>query len=74
MKYNESNKLEARSDKCNFVGYPKETTRYFFYNPLEQKVFVLRHATFLENEILLGRGSRRRIELSEAQEPQIHSD
>ena len=56
------------------MGYPKKTKGYFFYNPLEQKVFVSRHATFLENEILLGRGSRRRIELSEAQEPQIHSD
>ena len=68
MKYNESNKLEARSDKCNFVGYPKETTGYFFYNPLEQKVFVSRHATFLETEILSKRSSGKRIELGEAQE------
>ena len=37
-------------------------------------MFVSRHATFLKNEILLGRGSERRIELSEAQELQIDSD
>ena len=69
MKHNESDKLEARSDKCNFMGYPKETKGYFFYNPLEQKVFVSRNATFLENEILSGRGSRKRIKLGEAQIP-----
>ena len=74
MKYNESNKLEARSDKCNFVGYPKKTKGHFFYNPLEQKVFVSRNAIFLENEILSGRGSGRRIELGEAQEPYIDSN
>ena len=74
MKHNESDNLEARSDKYNFVRYPKETKGYFFCNPLEQKIFVSRHATFLENEILLGRDSKRRIECGEAQEPQIDSD
>ena len=74
MKHNESDKLEARSNKYNFVGYPKETKGYFFYNPHEQKMFVLRNATFLENEIILGRDSGRRIELGEAQELQIDSD
>ena len=66
MKHNESDKLEARSNKCNFVEYPKETKGYFFYNPLEQKVFISRHPIFLENEILSERESERRIELSEA--------
>ena len=74
MKRNESDKLEARSDKYNFVGYPKKTKGYFFYNPLEQKVFVLRNATFLENEILSERSRGRRIELGKAQELQIDSD
>ena len=30
-------KLEARYDMCLFVGYPKETNGYQFYNSLEQK-------------------------------------
>jgi len=42
-----SDKLEAKSDKCHFVGYPKETMGFYFYHPLEQKVFVLKHAVFL---------------------------
>ena len=44
----ESDKLGAKSEKCLFVGYPKETRGYYFYNPSEQKVFVSKHATFLE--------------------------
>ena len=56
------------------MGYPKQTKGYFFYNPLEQKVFVLRNITILENNILSGRGSERRIELGEAQAPQIDTD
>ena len=45
--------LEAKSDKCLFVGYPKETMGYHFYNSLEQKVFVSKHAVFVEKESLL---------------------
>ena len=69
MKHDGSNKLRARSDKCYFVGYPKKTKGYHFYHPLEKKVFVLRHTTFLENEILLGKGSESKIKLDEAQKP-----
>ena len=68
MKHNESDKLEARSKKYNFMGYPKESKGYFFYNLLEQKVFVSRNATFLENDIFSRRDSGRRIELKKAQE------
>ena len=67
MKHSESNKLEARSNKYNFVGYPKETKGYYFYNPLMQKVFASRYVIFLENEILSRKDSGRKIELSEAQ-------
>ena len=42
-----SNKLEPKSDKCLFVGYPKETKGYYFYNPIENKVFVARNGVFL---------------------------
>ena len=48
-----SNKLEAKSDKCVLVGYPKETMGYQFYNSLKQKVFVSKHVVLLEKEFLL---------------------
>ena len=70
MKRIMSNKLEARSDKCLFVGYPKESRGYYFYNPLEQKVIVSRHAIFLEKEFILERSSRSKVELEEIQVPQ----
>ena len=37
VKHIESDKLGAKSEKCLFVGYPKETRGYYFYNPSEQK-------------------------------------
>ena len=43
-----SDKLEAKFGKCLFVGYPKETIGYQLYNPLEQKVFVSKHAILLD--------------------------
>jgi len=41
-------KLAPRSEKFIFVGYPKETRGYYFYNRHEGKVFVAREAIFLE--------------------------
>ncbi|GJX43115.1 zinc finger, CCHC-type containing protein [Tanacetum coccineum] len=41
-------KLEPRSIKCIFVGYPKETMGYSFYYPPENKVLVAQNAKFLE--------------------------
>ena len=71
MKRIESDKLEAKSDKCLFVGYPKETKGYYFYHLSEQKVFVSRHATFLEKEFLQTESSGNEIELREVQDPQM---
>nr|GEY40665.1 hypothetical protein [Tanacetum cinerariifolium] len=45
-------KLNPRSFKCIFVGYPKETMRYSFYSPFENKVFVARNAEFFESKLL----------------------
>nr|GEY76710.1 hypothetical protein [Tanacetum cinerariifolium] len=45
-------KLEPRSIKCIFVGYPKETKGYSFYYPPENKVLVARNAKFLENSLI----------------------
>ncbi|KAL0404319.1 UNVERIFIED_CONTAM: Transposon Ty1-BL Gag-Pol polyprotein [Sesamum radiatum] len=33
-------KLDSRSSLFRFVGYPKKTAGYYFYDPSEQKVFV----------------------------------
>ena len=61
-------KLESRSIKCSFVGYPKETLGYYFYT--DHRVFVSRHATFLEKQFILEGNSGSKIELGEVQEAQ----
>ncbi|VFQ98496.1 unnamed protein product [Cuscuta campestris] len=58
-------KLDAKSDKCFFVGYPKETRGYSFYHPIDKKVFVARNGVFLEKEFLSNATSGRKIELEE---------
>ncbi|KAK8694592.1 hypothetical protein V6N13_072140 [Hibiscus sabdariffa] len=54
VKHQKSTKLEPKSQKCTFVGYPKETKGYYFYN--ENKVFVARTGVFLEKEFLSNKG------------------
>ena len=43
-----TDKLDARSVRCYFIGYPKESLGYYFYLPEDHNVIVSRHATFLE--------------------------
>ena len=74
MKHIESDKFRAKSDKCLFVGYPKETKGYYFYHPSNQKVFVSRHATFIKKEFLLNESSGSEIELKEVQDPQMEAE
>ncbi|KAK4389746.1 Copia protein [Sesamum angolense] len=42
------NKLDSRSNLCRFVGYPKKTAGYYFYDPSEQKISISRNTVFLE--------------------------
>ena len=61
-------KLDPRSDKCYFVGYPKETIGYSFYQPSECKVFVAKNGVFLEKEFLAKEVSGRTVQLDEISE------
>ena len=63
MKNVDGHKLDARSKKCRFVSYPKESIGYYFYNLTQQKVFVGRHAIFLEKEFIQEGGNGRSVEL-----------
>ncbi|WP_248786426.1 hypothetical protein, partial [Escherichia coli] len=53
VKRQSSDKLGPKSQKCLFVGYPKETKGYYFYNPSEQKVFVARTGVFSRKSLSL---------------------
>jgi len=66
-------KLGPKADKCFFVGYPKETKGYQFYNQTENKLFVARNGVFLEKEFLSKGTSGSRIELDEIRETQDSS-
>ncbi|KAI5410452.1 hypothetical protein KIW84_055817 [Lathyrus oleraceus] len=63
-------KLEPKSDKCLFMGYPKETRGYYFYNPSEAKVFVAQTGVFLEKDFISKGVSGKKVELEEIQESQ----
>ncbi|KAL0430737.1 UNVERIFIED_CONTAM: Retrovirus-related Pol polyprotein from transposon TNT 1-94 [Sesamum radiatum] len=77
-------KLDSRSSLCRFVGYPKETAGYYFYDPTEQKVFVSSNAVFLEkgfpsdnqrDEVLIEESSGEPHHDSTASfEPTVHTD
>ncbi|GJX89571.1 putative reverse transcriptase domain-containing protein [Tanacetum coccineum] len=66
------NKLEPRSIKCIFVGYPKETMGYSFYYPPKNKVLVSRNAEFLENSLITQEASGSLEDLEINQEDDIH--
>nr|GEX84495.1 hypothetical protein [Tanacetum cinerariifolium] len=46
-------KLDPRSINCIFVGYPKETMGYYFYYPIENKIFVALNAEFFGNSLIV---------------------
>src|SRR5215216_5364975 len=65
-------KLEPKSEKCVFIGYPKETVGYTFYHRSEGKIFVAKNGSFLEKEFLSKGVSSRKVELEEVIEPSLH--
>ncbi|GJR13998.1 retrotransposon protein, putative, ty1-copia subclass [Tanacetum coccineum] len=58
-------KLEARYEKCLFVGYPEESFGYLLYRPKDNVVFVARRGTFLEREMISKEDSGSKIDLEE---------
>ena len=58
-------KLEPKSKKCVFIGYPKETFGYTFYHRSEGKIFVAKNGSFLEKKFLSKEVSGRNVELDE---------
>ncbi|GJR22240.1 hypothetical protein Tco_0970767 [Tanacetum coccineum] len=64
-------KLQQRSIKCIFVGYPKETMGYYFYFPPKNKIVVARYAEFFEKNLISQEASGRAVELEEIQEEDI---
>ncbi|KAL0361304.1 UNVERIFIED_CONTAM: hypothetical protein Sradi_3814900 [Sesamum radiatum] len=66
-------KQDSRSSLCRFIGYPKETAGYYFYDPAKIKIFVSRNAVFLKKDFLSD--SRRDEVLIEesSEEPQHNS-
>jgi hypothetical protein len=67
----QSDKLESKSEKYIFVGYPRETIGYTFYHPAEGKTFVAKTGIFLEKEFLANGVSGRKVELDEIVDPSL---
>ncbi|GJR01657.1 retrotransposon protein, putative, ty1-copia subclass [Tanacetum coccineum] len=65
-------KLEPRSIKCIFIGYPKEKIGYSFYYPPENKIFVARNAEFLKNSLMTQEASGSLEDLEIIQEEDTH--
>jgi hypothetical protein len=63
------NKLVLKSGKYFFINYPREIKSYYFYHMLDNKVFVVRHGVFPEEEFLSKKNSGSKITLEEIQGP-----
>nr|GEW37040.1 hypothetical protein [Tanacetum cinerariifolium] len=62
------NRLEQRSVKYIFIGYPKETMGYYFYFSPKNKIVVARYAEFFEKKLLSQEVSGRAGDLEEIQD------
>ncbi|KAI3680369.1 hypothetical protein L2E82_50354 [Cichorium intybus] len=61
-------KIAKRSERCFFIGYPKQSFGYLFYRPSEDVVFVARRGFFRERELISKEDSGSTIDLEEIQE------
>nr|GEU83618.1 hypothetical protein [Tanacetum cinerariifolium] len=65
VKRDTPDKLQQRSVKCIFIGYPKETIGYYFYFPPENKIVVARYAELFEKNLITQKVSGRVVDLEE---------
>ncbi|GJT70535.1 retrotransposon protein, putative, ty1-copia subclass [Tanacetum coccineum] len=68
VKRDTPDKLQQRSVKCIFIGYPKETMGYYFYFPPENKIVVARYVEFFEKNLITQEVSGRAMDLEEIQD------
>ncbi|GJR60051.1 retrotransposon protein, putative, ty1-copia subclass [Tanacetum coccineum] len=66
------NKLEPRSIKCIFIGYPKEIIGYSFYYPPKNKVIVAQNAKLFKNSLITQEVSGSLDDLEIIQEEDTH--
>ena len=69
MKKFQPDKLKSKSEKCVFIGYPKEYVGYTFYHRSEGKIFIAENGSFLEKEFFSKEVSGRKVELDEVTVP-----
>jgi hypothetical protein len=72
-----ADKLESKTVSCHFIGYPEKYNGFRFYYPDRHTKFVeMRHAIFLEDEMMRGSTVPREISLEEKRvyvpTPMIH--
>ncbi|GKD97153.1 retrotransposon protein, putative, ty1-copia subclass [Tanacetum coccineum] len=67
VKRDTPDKLEQRSVKCIFIGYPKETMGYYFYFLPENKIVVAKYAEFFEKRLISQEINGRAVDLEEIQ-------
>nr|GFC62457.1 retrovirus-related Pol polyprotein from transposon TNT 1-94 [Tanacetum cinerariifolium] len=68
VKRDTPDKLQQRSVKCIFIGYPKKTIGHYFYFPPENKIVVARYAEFFKKNLITHEVSERAIDLEEIQD------
>ncbi|GKA38976.1 retrotransposon protein, putative, ty1-copia subclass [Tanacetum coccineum] len=68
VKRDTPDKLQQRSVKCIFIGYPKETMGYYFYVPPENKIDIARYAEFFEKNLITQEVSGRARDLEKIQD------
>ena len=65
-------KLEPKSEKCVFIGYPKQSIGYTCYHRSEGKIFVAENGSLIEKEFPLKEVSGRKVELDEVVVPSLN--
>ncbi|GKD37621.1 hypothetical protein Tco_1257828 [Tanacetum coccineum] len=68
VKRDTPDKLQQRSIKCIFIGYPKEMMGYYFYFPPKNKIVVARYVEFFEKNLITQEVSGRAIDLEKIQD------